>query len=81
MFGEPFLVPYLESHHVFHSTYMHILVFQCIPKGLEVVGSLPSFPKELFDFWKGTAETDREWMDAHPTLNGAEDFEKILPTI
>ena len=55
----------------------------------EVVGTLGAYPdlfeylmgsaKELFDFWKGTAETDREWMDAHPTLNGAEDFEKILP--
>ena len=55
----------------------------------ELVGTLSAYPelfeflmgsaKELLDFWKGTAETDREWMDAHPTLNGAEDFEKILP--
>ena len=56
----------------------------------ELVGTLSAYPelfeflmgsaKELFDFWKGTAETDREWMDAHPALNpGAEDFEKLVP--
>ena len=55
----------------------------------EMVGTVNEYPelfeflmgstKELFDFWKGTAETDRAWMDGHPTLNAAEDINKIIP--